>query len=78
VKLITLERYRDLVWVPGCAPTLSTLRRQIRGGRLPGGSKLFSRYYVDIDANERLTTLATENADRLAELRADPRLKGLI
>jgi hypothetical protein len=78
MKLITLEKYRDLVYAPGSAPTLSTLRRQVKDARILGGRKQVGRYYVDLDANERLTEMAKSNTKRLDELRSDPRLKGLI
>jgi hypothetical protein len=78
MKLITLEKYRDLVYATGSAPTLSTLRRQVKDEKIPGGRKLGGRYFVDLDTNDRVSQLYQSVHRKLDELRENPLLEGLI
>jgi hypothetical protein len=76
MKLATLEEYRKLVYAEGSAPSIVTLRRRIKD--IVGGRVELGRYYVDLDANDAVNELARANSSRIAALRSDPRLKGLI
>jgi hypothetical protein len=76
MRLATLAEYARLVYAPGSAPTLKTLRLRIKD--IPGGRVELGRYYVDLDANDRVNEIAKANNARIAELRKDPRLKGLV
>ncbi len=78
MKLISLEKYAALVFAPGSAPTLSTLRRQIQKSQIPGGRKEVSRYYVDLDVNDHARKLSESVEARLDALIADPLLEGLF
>jgi hypothetical protein len=76
MRLATLAAYRDMVYAEGSAPTLPTLRKRIR--EIPGGRIEFGKYFVDLDANDRVNKLSDSIHDRLDELRKDPLLDGLI
>jgi hypothetical protein len=76
MRLATLVEYRRLVYIEGSAPTLKTLRRRIKD--IPGGRVELGRYYVDLDANDRVNQIAKANNARILELRSNPRLKGLV
>jgi hypothetical protein len=76
MKLVSLAEYRRLVYADGSGPNLKTLRRRIKD--IPGGRIELGRYFVDIDANDEVNAIAKANNSRIRELRADPKLKGLI
>lgn len=76
MRLANLKEYRRLVYSPDSAPTLATLRRNIR--KIPGGCVREGRYYVDLDVLDKETHLSAQIEDRLSQLRQDPVLEGLI
>lgn len=76
MRLATLDEYRKLIYAPGSEPSLTTLRRKIQ--RIPGGRIELGRYYVDLDANDRVNQLSKDAEDRRERLKRDPLLEGLI
>lgn len=75
MRLATLAVYREMAYIDGCAPTLATLRRRIK--EIPGGRVEFGRYYIDLDANDRVNNLAMGVESRLDELLNDPLLRAM-
>lgn len=76
MRLAKLSVYRDLVYEPSSRPCIDTLRRNIRqipGGRIEGG-----RYYVDLDAYDRVNRLGDAIQAKLDMMRKDPDLEGLV
>lgn len=79
MRLANLKEYRSLVYSPDSAPTLATLRRNIR--KIPGGRVIDGppkRYYVDLDVLDKETRLSAQIEDRLTQLRKSPELEGLL
>lgn len=76
MRLMKLSKYRLLVYAPGSAPSLGTLRSRIR--EIPGGTVLHGHYYVDMDKLERITDLRAEALARERELAEDPILADLM
>jgi hypothetical protein len=76
MRLATLDVYRKLIYAPGSEPSLSTLRRRI--DRIPGGRIDMGRYYVDLDANDKMNQLSKDVDERSERLKRDPLLEGLI
>jgi hypothetical protein len=76
MKLATLEKYVALVYAPGSAPSLSTLRRRILD--IPGGRVDLGRYYVDLDANDKVQQLGRELQNHRTQAKKNPNLAGLI
>jgi hypothetical protein len=76
VRLATLAEYRRLVYAEGSAPTLNTLRRRIKD--IPGGRIELGRYYVDLDAYDRVNHVRRDIDETRERLRNNPLLKGLI
>jgi len=78
MRLAKLSEFRRIRYTPDSAPKLSTLRRKIDAGKLPGGQRIDGRYWVDLDAlgaqdrvHEQL--VASERAAA-----ASPLLRGLV
>jgi hypothetical protein len=46
---VTIEVWRTTEFAPGSRPTAATVRRWIDGEKLPGGEKIGTKYYVDLD-----------------------------
>jgi hypothetical protein len=78
MKLATLEKYVALVYAPGSAPSLSTLRRRIRKSEVPGGVLDMGRYYVDLDASDKVRQVASDLEVFRAKSKKNPNLAGLI
>ena len=76
MRLATLRAYAELAYAPGSAPAMATLRRNI--DKIPGGRKEGSRYWVDLDENDRINGLRSAAETRREELRKDPLLADLI
>jgi hypothetical protein len=76
MRLMKLSQYRLLVYAPGSAPSLATLRSRI--DEIPGGTILHSHYYVDMDKLERLTDLRAEALAREREMANDPILAEIL
>lgn len=76
MRLATLASYMKLVYAEGSAPSISTLRKRIK--EIPGGRVEMGRYYVDLDANDRLNGVRTEIDETRKQLKANPLLDGLI
>jgi hypothetical protein len=76
MRLVTLAQYRDLVYAPGAAPSITTMRKRIK--EIPGGRVELGRYYVDLDESERLNGLRQKNDEKRENLKANPLLAGLI
>jgi hypothetical protein len=76
MRLTTLKNFRDLVYAPGSAPSMRTLRERIR--EIPGGTVELGRYYVDLDAYDRAKNLRANVAARVAELERSPLLESLL
>jgi hypothetical protein len=76
MKLATLDEYRKLIYAPGSAPSLSTLRRRIFN--IPGGVKDLGRYYVDLDASDKVRQLSSDLDVYREQAKKNPNLAGLI
>jgi hypothetical protein len=76
MRLTKLSEFRRIVYAPGSAPKIDTLRAQI--SVIPGGTKVAGRYYVDLDAFDSATLLRQSIEAKRAELARDPLLAGLI
>jgi hypothetical protein len=72
MKLVSLDKYREMVYAQGSGPSLTTLRRRIKD--IPGGRRELGRYYVDLDANDRRNQLSREAQSKLEQLLNDPLL----
>jgi hypothetical protein len=70
VRLAKLSEFRRLVYSPGSAPHLDTLRAHIAD--IPGGRIEFGRYYVDLDEYDRQTNMRQATDTRRAQLSKDP------
>lgn len=73
MRLATLAEYRRLAYAEGSAPTLVTLRRRIM--EIPGGRIELGRYFVDLDANDRVNNLSSTVQAELDDLMKHPLLK---
>lgn len=71
-----LSEYRRLIYAPGSAPSLGTLRSRIQ--EIPGGLILHGHYYVDMDKLERIIDLRADALAKERELAADPLLADLV
>jgi hypothetical protein len=76
VRLAKLSAYRQLIYVPGSAPSLNTLRKQIR--KIPGGTILGGHYYVDLDELDRQTNLHAAIVAQERVIASNPLLVGLV
>lgn len=76
MRLIKLSQFRRLVYAPGSAPSLATLRRRIY--EIPGGRRELGQYWVDLDEYEGIRDQRVQIANRERELAQDPLLKGLV
>lgn len=76
MRLMKLSQYRLLVYAPGSAPSLGTLRNRI--DEIPGGTVLHGHYYVDMDKLERVTDLRAEALAREREMANDPALAEIL
>jgi hypothetical protein len=76
MRLANLSEFRKLVYTPDSAPCLNTLRSRIK--KIPGGTVLDGRYYVDLDEFDRVKGLRTAIADRQKTLAKNSLLEGLI
>jgi hypothetical protein len=77
MRLAKLKEFRAMVFSPRSAPTLATLRAQIRAGTLPGVIH-GGLYYVDLDEWDRLTNMGARLRAEHQQLAANPLLKGLL
>jgi len=78
MKLAKLSAFVEIVFAEGSAPSLNTLRSQIRAGKIPGGTVQADRFYVDMDEYDRATGLHNQLAERKEQLRGHPLLSGLV
>jgi hypothetical protein len=78
MKLIKLSTFVEIVFAEGSAPSLNTLRTQIRTGKIPGGTVQADHFYVDMDEYDRATGLHRNLVARKAELASHPLLAGLV
>ena len=75
MRLATLQTYQQMFFAPGCAPSISTIRR--RGAQTPGFTVVGGKAYIDLDEFERQTQVRAALAAREQQLAADPRLADL-
>lgn len=78
MRLVKLSEFRRMVYVPGSAPALKTLRARIERGDLAGGTIEGGRYYVDLDEYERATAMRRKLERDRNELARSPLLEGLV
>jgi len=78
MRLAKLSKFRDMIYAEGSAPSLNTLRAQIRADKLPGGLIQGDHFFVDMDEFDRVTGLRDKIAARQAQVAKDPLLAGLI
>lgn len=80
MRLAKLAQFREMVYAPGSAPALKTLRARIERGDLAGGTVDGGRYYVDLDEWERRTRMRQNaEADRNEIVRENAELlDGLV
>ena len=76
MRLASLAEFRRIVYTPGSAPSLATLRARLSS--IPGGQRQGKRYYVDLDEFDRAYNLRATLEDNRVKLEADPLLDGLI
>jgi hypothetical protein len=76
MRLAKLTEFRKLVYSPNSAPCLNSLRSRI--SRIPGGTILDGRYYVDLDEFDRANGLRSGIADQQQTLAKNSLLEGLI
>lgn len=76
MRLMKLSQYRSLIYAPGSAPSLGTLRSRIE--EIPGGMILHGHYYVDLDKLERVTDVRADMLARERELAHDPILAEIL
>lgn len=67
-----------MMYAPGSAPQLATLRSRIRSRRIPGGIIQGNQYYVDLDEFDRQTNMRRRVAAEAADLASNPILDGLL
>lgn len=46
---VSIQDWLEQEFAPGKGPTPATVRRWIDGEKLPGGEKIGTKYYVDLD-----------------------------
>lgn len=78
MRLMKLREFKRIVYSPESAPSDSTLRRRIEQGKLPGGLKDGSIFYVDMDKFDQATNLRAELAAQQQQLATNPLLAALI
>lgn len=76
MRLAKLSEFRSLVYTPGSAPSMNTLRAQI--DTIPGGRRMGGHYYVDLDEFDAQTNLRGGIVAKRAELKKNPLLQGLV
>jgi hypothetical protein len=76
VRLATLTEFRRIVFTDDSAPAVATLRANI--GKIPGGTKMGGRYFVDLDRFDAETKLHQGLADRRRTLERDEDLAELM
>jgi hypothetical protein len=76
MRLCKLSEYRRLFFTPQSAPTLRTLRRNIK--KIPGGTVRDGHYYVDLDMHANGSDLSASLRERQAELEKSLELQGLV
>jgi hypothetical protein len=76
MRLTSLQKFRDLVYAPGSAPSLRTLRKRIH--EIPGGTVELGHYYVDLDEYDRHHNLRAGVAETVAKLERSPLLESLL
>ena len=78
MRLTKISEFRRLMYAPGSAPQLATLRARIRNRRIPGGVIQGTQYYIDLDEFDRQTNMRRRVAAEAAELARNPILDGLL
>lgn len=78
MRLAKLSQFRKLVYAPGSAPTLRTLRGWIDAGKVPGGRIENGLYWVDLDEYDLKMNLRAGLLAQEKQLAANPLLEGLI
>ena len=78
MRLAKLSEFRRLIYTPESAPTPETLRAQIDARKIPGGTVMNGRYFVDLDEFDRATNLRAGIAERQRERSRNPLLQGLL
>ncbi len=78
MRLASLQEFRALVFTEASAPSVDTLRDQVKAGRLPGGRRVLGRYYGDLDEFMRVSALAAELDKQHAETAQSDDLQGLV
>jgi hypothetical protein len=76
MRLAKLTEFRKLVYTPNSAPCLNSLRSRIK--KIPGGTILDGRYFVDLDEFDRINGLRSAITDRQQALATNSLLEGLI
>ena len=75
MRLAKLSEFRSLIFTPESAPSAETLRAQIDANKIPGGTVLNGRYFVDLDEFDRATNLRNSLAAQQVERARNPLLK---
>lgn len=78
MRLAGLKEFRNLVYSPDSAPSVTTLRNRVRNGEIPGGLYDGTHYWVDLDKFDRETSLHQSLHERRKSLEQLPELEGLI
>ncbi len=78
MRLANLNEFRRLIYTPDSAPSTGTLRAQINAGLIPGGTRLGTRYYVDLDEFDRATGIGLKLVQQHAQTAQAPELEGLL
>lgn len=78
MRLAKLSEFRRLVYAPGSAPSMRTLRGWIDAGQIPGGRIEHGLYWVDLDEYDVKTGLRAGILDQEKQLATDPLLDGLL
>lgn len=78
MRLASLQEFRSLVFTEASAPSVGTLRDQVKAGRVPGGQRLLGRYYIDLDEFMRISAMKADLNKQHAETAQLDELQGLI
>lgn len=78
MRLAKLSEYRSIRYTAASAPKLSTLRKKIDAGKIPGGQKIDGRYFVDLDVLGDQDRLHQQLVAGERAAAANPLLRGLL
>lgn len=78
MRLCTIKNFRSMFYAPGSEPSINTLRRQIDQKKIPGGTVMNGRYYIDLDEYDRATEVRQGLMESQREAAKNPLLAGLI